>query len=93
MRRVGWRGDGEAGGGGSSCDRFFSPLRSDGSVGRRCGGAFSRSGGRLEEDTGLPEGESVRRRKTWPDFIFPPVTKATANNHRKAVMMKLMNDQ
>ncbi|KAF3843911.1 hypothetical protein F7725_015959 [Dissostichus mawsoni] len=46
-------------------------LSNDGSVGRRAGGTFSRSGRRLEEDAGLSEGESVRRHETRC-FIFQP---------------------
>lgn len=55
----------------SACCRVCS----DWSVGRRDGSTFLGSGGRLEEDAGVPEGAPVQQHKT-----FPPVTMATADD-------------
>ncbi|XP_037308192.2 acyl-coenzyme A thioesterase 1-like isoform X2 [Pungitius pungitius] len=52
------------------------PSDVDGSVGRRDCGTFPRSGGRLEEDAGLSEGESVRRHEPRSHFLLPPVTRS-----------------
>lgn len=56
-------------------------LCNEGSVGRRDSGTFSGSGGRLEEDAGLSEGESVWQHKPWCTLIVPSVTKETNNNY------------